>query len=549
MVNAYKRRLTRLELEALLLDPLARKIVSKLIIECFRTGWSVEGIDGIDHEQMISDLEDLKLEQAIVKTIEYGNTYGGGILLGQVSDGKPSTESVSMKDIRGLYTFHAIPSYQVMPGAKDVEPTSPSFQEILTYDIYNFIPDISCAGVHRSRVRVYEPNPLPPDYAGPLSPDSPNFGPGLLESCHDALMSYGAASQYSLDALFQASILMTKMKQYRENVLTDEGRNLIIESLRTLRTGMDAYGILAMDSEDDLIVHNLTNSAIPDVLGNAKERLIASQWMPKEIFWNETPSGLNAGELSGPQQILHSTADAFRESVLSPMLDWALSLYFASKGIFPEKWKIVWEPLWQETHESKTRRREANANIDDKYLRMGSIEPDEIRQQRFVEGDEGPLRVSAPNTSIQAPGLASEEDVEAYTASRQTSILSPEETPLMLDILERFNSGKIAYTGAATALRLLSPSLASEIPNLLGPQPLPSAPLEDAPAEIKPMPQDLATPSELAALGQISSAALHRMRKNGIIQGYQFGQNTWRYSKAEVAEAIRRGQSNGDEEG
>jgi phage-related protein (TIGR01555 family) len=302
---------------------------------------------------------------------------------------------------------------------------SPTYKDILTYDLRSI--DGKTTRIHHTRCIPIEAIDLPYEA---LMHSPTGWGPSVIDRLWDDLSREGAARAYANSMMYNASLLYIKLEGFRSAHATKDGRENIQALLAKMRQGLDALGILGIDAADDIGNVTLTMNGVVDIIDRARNALAAAADMPKEILFNESPAGLNAGELSGPQELWFAHVSAYQKNILTPALNRMLEVCFQAWGIPLNEWSIEWNPLWIKSDSSAAAVNFQQAQADAIYVTMGACTAEEVREHRLVRGLSGQIIPIEKPEVLDLSGLGGQEqelDAQPQQASYEPP---PGETPM-----------------------------------------------------------------------------------------------------------------------
>jgi phage-related protein (TIGR01555 family) len=500
---ARRRRLSRKQLEALYeQNPIVARVVDRLANDAFREGWElskVETDDGVDVDvtEIKDDLDDLQIDATMARAVKWSRLYGGALMTLPLFDGGTSEQPMSFGPQCFMLNPSVVPAHDARPRDMDAGFNSPTYLKVLNYDVTG----LSSTGnvVHHSRVIPFEPISLPPEA---LIGSPTGWGPSVIDRLFDDLGRDGASASHAVSMMYIASILYVKLHAFREESVSKEGREKLTTLLQTMRERLDSMGILGIDAKDDIGALTLTINGAHELIDRMRARLASAADMPKEILFNESPAGLNAGELSGPQELWFAHVAAFQREILTPAIDRVLEVYFRTKGIRATSWVVTWRPLWTKSDDKSAETYAKNATADAVMIDKGVVSELEVRKHRFVEGKAGPIELEAERTvpplDLSAP------DVESYNAAANAppsdtgkvadEALTGVQITSLLQIQKDLNAGVgnggITYAQAVGVVALSFPSMRGREAEVLGPMP----PVLDLSSTAKPPPAPAPTP-------------------------------------------------------
>lgn len=548
IVFARRGRLTREQLEALYEQhPIAARIVDLIVDDAFRTPCKLTKIVGpdagrIDPEQVRADLDRVGLFAAAEQAARWSRLYGAAIVVPTILNSGEPCEPISLTPDSRLLRFVAVPAERVQPLEQDVGLLSPTYGQVLRYRVDGLASQPVV--LDHSRVFLFEPIRLPIESQLRHGGDQLGWGPSVLERPFDDLARYGAAGSHAVSMMYVSTIVYLKLKGYRLAHGTKDGQAEIRKMLASTRAALDAHGMLAMDQGDEIGALTLPITGAADLMDRTAARFAAATPYPKEILFNEIPGGLNAGELSGPQEIYFGVVNAWRRTELRPHLMRAIELYFRINQLQIESFDVEFEPLWTRSVEAESETHARNAAADAAYIDKGVLGADEVRAQRFEKGREGRLEVepSAAADPIDLSGPDVEAEIAA-TAPVAAPDVSVQQAASLANTVKDYNAGLLSYNQAIGVLRLMFPGRAIDAalgsppadPDALGPAGGTAAPAAGAAAPSGlPEPGDSVSARDAAQRYGVPTRTITRLIDQGSLQFWGLGAHR-RVSLAEVA--------------
>lgn len=523
---------------------IAARIVDLPVDEAFRTGWTIKDIDAdVDVSMVHTWIDDLNFVPRLKQALKWSRLYGAAVLALPTSDPNPA---LPLRPGSPMFTPVPFSAQYVTPREYDDGFGSATYRQVLQYELSTIGGKQIC--VHHSRVLKFEPIELPPEVAHTRQS---MWGPSVLDRVFDDLSAWGAARGHAINIMYVASLLYLKLQGFREDRSRKGGPERMRQRLAECKQSLDQLGIFGLDIGDDLGSLSMSTGTTHELMDRLRDAVAAASDMPREIIFNESPSGLNAGELSGPQEIWFGKVEAYRKSVITPAIDKYLELLFAWKGIVTKEWQIEWDPLWVPSSTTRADVAVKWAGVDNIYYQMG-LDPETILHQRFVDGNDSYLHMTAPS-AVEPLDIESEMAAQQAGAAPVDAGLTPADTALngeqisgVLEILKSVKSGEITYDQGIGALGLAFPTTRGREAAILGPRPAEPDPAEVAAAEADPLngpsddpiPADVVSPREAADKYRVSTRTITRMMETAAIRYWGLGAHK-RVSLSDIAKAAR----------
>ncbi len=550
-------RLSQKQLEALYeQSSIVARAVDKVVDDALREGWSLTGLPpDIDFKRDIAPkLDKLGFDKTLARACKWSRLYGGGGMSIPVIDGSPPSRPIGERP-RGpgeaspmLTTPVPFTAYELVPAEADGNFNSPTFRQVLTYDVT--VAGAGTIKVDRSRLLTFEPISLPYDA---LQNSPTRWGPSIVERMFDALSKYGSAQSHAVAMMYIGSVLFIKWKDFKKTHKTAGGKDQLRDLATLVQQTLSSTGLLTLDSEDDIGNLTLTIAGAHDLILDMRNAVAESQDMPREILFNESPAGtLNGpGELSGPQELWNAKVGVFRKEVLTPAIMKFLAVALPIWGMSCEGYEVDWPGLREKSDTESSTTAAQNANADNLYFQMGAVTADEVREHRFIQGRQDPIEIAAEADEplaldLSAPDVAAYQAAEAPTDDKVADqALNGAQIASLVEIVEKAQAGLLPRDAAAAIIAAAFPSIGARAEQILGSAgagataPVVAAPTDEAAGQSKdPMPSDLMSPRDAGQRFGVSTRSITRQIELGRLRYWGIGAHK-RVSLAEVAELAK----------
>lgn len=475
---ASQRRRGRTELTELYKqDPTVATVVDKMADDCFRTPWEFDEFDAdVTAAEAMAAIKPYAIEHILAQLFRWGSLYGAAVATIPVT-GRGAMDTPLMPGRAPLGKSAVMIADDCRPYEVDAGIMSGTFGQILTYQVVGVGVSETVDLIHRSRLLVYEPIALPMQERR----TSPNgWGPSVVERLWNALGKDGAAASHAIAMMYVASILYVKLEGFKASIKTDEGKARAREMLGLMRSQLDSLGLLGLDKGDEIGNLSLAVTGAHELMDRMRDRLAAATPMPREILFKESPTGLRGGELTGAQALWYGTVDAFRRDVATPLLDQWLRVAFACMGLGVRKWTIKWSPLWVPTQTELAQNQLILAQADQIRIDSGPLQPNEIREHRFVKGSVEPPKIE-PAKAVAALPFTPEDYAEAPPPTDEPANVAAEamngaQVDKLVAIAEKVKAGLLDRDSALALVQAAYPSVALALAErIVGPVPDPNA--------------------------------------------------------------------------
>jgi phage-related protein (TIGR01555 family) len=532
--------------------PIAARIVDKIVDSAFSVPWKICKVVGPDSDKFDAAACKAELDKAGLTTAEkqsahWSRLYGGAITaIAVLNSGEPD-QPMTFGPHSRLLRFASVPAERARPLDQDAGFLSPTYGVVLKYQCTG-IASTPC-DLHYTRAIPHEPIKLPLEAQTRSGSSATGWGPSILDRVFDDLGRYGATGSFAASMMYVASLLYMQLDGYRADAQTKDGQARIQKRAEQTRKSLDAFGLLVMDKADiiGILERNLTGAG--DLMTKTADRLAAATEYPREVLFNESPAGLNAGELSGPQELYFATVKAWRKDEVDPGLRRGVEIWIRLKGLSIDSFEIEWDPLWSRSDEGDSEIHARNATADHTYIDDGVLTADEVRVERFVRGNVGMLEIKGEATDPADPLELDPADVAAgeaaaagagAAASVQDQALNGAQGDMLLNVMEKLNTGAITYPQAVGAVGLMFPQMRGREATVLGPPPDPNAPPKPAgpTPSADELPGDRVTVQAAAQRFGLKTRSITRLIEKDLIKFWGFGSHRV-VSLAEVEAAAK----------
>jgi len=512
---ARRPRLHRRQLLALYeQNGLIARLVDQIVDDSLREGWELTDVVTSDGstpnlKAIYSMCDDLGVNEALSQAGRWSRLFGGALLALPVYDRRPPEAPMSPESALDIYPLKVVDAYDAQPQFTDADWSSPTYLKTLDYNV-NGIASESVL-VHHTRVIPFEAVKLP---ARDLleSHSETGWGPSVIERVYDEIARDGAAASHAVAMMYISSLLHVGLKGYEQKFKTKGGPEKIQEWAASFRSTMDSLGLAVHDSDDTVANLSLSVTGAHELLDKMRDRLASIANMPREILFNESPAGLNAGQLSGPQELWFQKCGTWQQQELTPALDRILETIFAVRKIPIVSWSVNWRPLYTRTPEADAEVHSKNAVADTAYVDLG-LDPGVVLEQRFGRGNRG--QISLPEEAPEAPLELNVSDLPPEPPVAPSGI----DVTAAIAIVEKVTSGAIPRDAGAALLAAagFSPALLGSAGSGQGAEASAVGPSTDA------VPADVVSVQEAATAFSVPTRAITKALEDGRLQYWGIG--------------------------
>ena len=328
---------------------------------------------------------------------------GGGAAVMLIEDGLPASEPIDFSRIQGLRGIEVLERDEITP-CRVKANGAPEF-----YIIGSSRTEISSSAiVHASRVIPSRGNRLSPRDEW----HNQGWGASVLEATKTPRDAMHVANQELGSMALKTVQDIVLISELNESICQPNGEASIDQRVALMARSRGQHKVMVLDggklangnergrAPDQYITASRDARGMSD-LGDALSRTWAgSTGQTESIALGKTPGGMNTGTNAGDWQSWGSHIEGVWNRWLVARLRTILDVVFAAKdgptgGEVPDKYGLKRANLWSPTEMDRASVRASNAATDNIYQLMGAITPEQISQQRFVEGNDGALSLDA----------------------------------------------------------------------------------------------------------------------------------------------------------
>lgn len=368
-------------------DGLTKTIVQIVPEQMLSKGFVVEG----DAEGYVkSRLETLNGLEKITEMMYWGRLYGGGIIVMGLDDYRELWEPVDLTTLRNVNFLHVFDRYQVNQGTQptiDLDMSSSNYGLPVEYNIrfnagngaYEYIT------VHHSRILRVDGISLP----SRLKSMNQYWGESEIQACYREIKAYSSTFGNIASLIHSFVIPVFGIKGLSDS-LNCGAESQVATRIAMANIAMSNLNMLVKDTEETFEKVSTPLAGVSEILDRFMMTVSSVTRIPVALLFGRSAGGLNStGE--------HDT-NAFydfiiqqQEKKLKPVLEKLIRYIMLSKdgdfnGIEPENWTIVFNPLIENSPTDEANYRRTIAEIDEKYINLGVLEPHEVRNSRFGSG-------------------------------------------------------------------------------------------------------------------------------------------------------------------
>lgn len=399
-------------------EPLAARIVDRVVDDGTREGWSVVGNDpSFNYAELTEGFDAIRVDEAVADGWRWARLYGGAIIIMVVNDNRPMNEQIDLSRANRILALHVIESPFATP--RDFRPGlgSSAFRNPEAYDV--LAPGGSLSrSIHSSRVIRIEGIRVPPTRIVARG----GWPPSVLDRVWTDLKRLGSVMGYGENIMHELSVMVLKMTGFRTAAAgSGKSKAELQKAVETMRMFIDQLHTLVIDAGDEYVESTRSVSGLDALMGRFVDGLVRVTDMPRTILLGEQPGGLNANadsEIRAWFDFVSSQQRLILQPILNRIVGLELLLREKRGGPVPLDWSIEFASLWQPTEKEQADTAAVLATAAATLVSAEIASPDEMRAKFVSEGKLDPL-----------PSLTAEDPAGAQAAGGAASVAPIEFAP------------------------------------------------------------------------------------------------------------------------
>lgn len=369
--------------------------------DAVRNGWEIktEGDKLTDEQLSLINQNDIafKLKENLVEFNRFKNIFGIRVAIFEVESDDPdyyekpfNIDGVTKGSYKGI---SQIDPYWMTPMLTAESTSNPASRHF--YDPEYWI--ISGRKYHRSHLAISR-GPQPADI---LKPTYIFGGIPLTQRIYERVY---AAERTANEAPLLASNKRTNAIYVDvEKAMANESK--FVEKISFWTRFRDNHSVKVMGLNEKMEQFDTNLSDFDSVIMNQYQLVAAIARTPSTKLLGTSPKGFNAtGEFE--MKSYHEELESVHENVMDPMLERHYILTLKSFDINATV-QVVWNPVDSVTTQEKADLNDKKADTDQKYITMGAVSPDEVRQRLRDDPHSGYNRLTDEEANDE-PGMSPE---------------------------------------------------------------------------------------------------------------------------------------------
>lgn len=378
------------EIEALFYkEGLAARIVEVLPKEMLKKGIRVDVPQSMDIQTAtMGKLKNLRFIKQLRRAIILARLYGGGALLLGLKDGMSPERPVDLKRVQSVMWVNVLHRYQLTAKDRDQDPMSPTFDQILTYQISGAGVEIPIT-VHSSRLLKFVGVDLPEEVERNISPNgAEGWGESVLVRTWDPIRRF-VESLSSVEVMIKDFHQTTiKLKQLIQLISSSDASQdeLVQARLQLMVLTKSIFNAYVID-EDDSVSSSSPNVAGLDKLFELLMLHLASvAQTPLTKLFGRSPAGMNATGESDEQSWIELVVATQEADLRDPIERFLEILYASQDGPSegePVEFSLVFPPPRDLSETEQAGVRKTQSEVDQTYVDLKVVTPEEVTASRF----------------------------------------------------------------------------------------------------------------------------------------------------------------------
>lgn len=370
-------------------EGLAARIVEVLPKEMLKKGIRVDVPQSMEIQTAtMGELKRLRFIRQLLRALINARLYGGGALLLGLKDGLTPDKPVDLTRVQSVMWVNVLHRYQLTAKDRDEDPMSPTFNEILTYQISGAGVAIPIT-VHSSRLLKFVGVDLPEEVERNVAPNgNEGWGESVLVRTWDPIRRF-VESLSSVEVMIKDFHQTTiKLKQLIQLISSSDANQdeLVQARLQLMVLTKSIFNAYVIDENDSV------SSSSPNVTGLDKLfellmlHLASVSQTPLTKLFGRSPAGMNATGESDEQSWIELVV-ASQEADLRDPIERFLDILYASKEGPSDgesvEFSLVFPPPKDLSESEQASVRKTQSETDKTYVELQVVTKEEVTESRF----------------------------------------------------------------------------------------------------------------------------------------------------------------------
>ena len=373
-------------------NALVRRIIDLPADEAVKNWIRIEGDD--EDCKILQALDDLHAEEAFANALRWSRLFGGSAILMTVNDGgtfEDPLKETSITEVEGIKVYDRREVlYENLLFNDDPNDRNFGLPEWLLISPVRGTQ----FHVHRSRILIFDGDPLPNREREQRN----GWGLPTMQGLVDAIRNDDHAHALAILIMERMSQSVTKLQGLVEKLCTDDGETEVKKRLELIDFARSILNTIAIDSEDEFELFNVSLTNVPELLDRFGLRVSALAGIPFTLLYGRSPAGMNATGESDLENF-YGMVGRQQKRKLKGNLDRLTKLLQLAKrgptaGRELKNWAIEFEPLWMpsakekaETEKLEAEAKKTRAEEAEIYVGISALDGSEVRKKLADDGD------------------------------------------------------------------------------------------------------------------------------------------------------------------
>ena len=366
-------------------DGIAKRIINSVVDDSLRGFINAEA-------ELLKEFKRINAKQVMFDAASFGRLYGGAIIVALVDDGLSLEQPLNPAKVNKLVSLKVFDRHQLSCQPEDIcDDFCQEFYgepEIFTVtkkqNMFNAKNDVFFK-VHRSRCFVFGGARM----CNVSKSHNDGWDDSVLQSCYDALRSYGIIVNSSVEIVQDFVQVIMKMNGLSDKVANGQMEKVLarLDIIDRSRSGQNTI-LLDGDGSEDYEKRSSSISGLADLWDRFSEAICAASGIPATRLFGQSPAGLNSsGE--GDLKNWYDIVSAYREDQIEPCINWLLEIMQNQQEWQNKPSSLDWSfPALHSPSEKEYAEIKKNyAEIDMMYIDRGAISASEAWKERFGSGE------------------------------------------------------------------------------------------------------------------------------------------------------------------
>ena len=362
--------LSELQLDAMYQDWLAKRIVNRPVKDMLRAGWTIEGLDDLQQQQLRHLAQRIDLVQNVLRLLTYVRLYGKGYLLFGTADGLALDQALPTQLTGRLQYMTVVKPSKLVPDHRQLLSPEQANGRTDRYAYYKMsLANGQQVNIHHTRLMIVEHG---------------DSAESVLQEVQQTLLNYASTQSAAVSLVHEAKIDVIRMPNLM-NAIVERTKDTL-ERFQAAAFLKGINGMLVIDKEEEYQSKTYSFAGLPELMREFAVQTAGAADIPYTILFGQSPAGMNAtGEHDTRNYYDRIATD--QEWILRPILQKLYEIMACSLfGQVPESFQFYFNPLWQLDPKTRSEIEKANAERDQAYLQLNIIRPDQIARQLRQDG-------------------------------------------------------------------------------------------------------------------------------------------------------------------